>query len=44
MSDTITLEESDVQETFFENGWTDGLPDRPAHARSASRRCSPPPT
>jgi hypothetical protein len=26
MSDTITLEESDVQETFFENGWTDGLP------------------
>jgi len=26
MTETITLEESDVQETFFANGWTDGLP------------------
>ena len=26
MTETLTLEEADVQETFFENGWTDGLP------------------
>lgn len=26
MTETLTLEEADVQETFFANGWTDGLP------------------
>src|SRR5436190_805081 len=25
-ADTVTLEEADVQEAFFRNGWTDGLP------------------
>lgn len=25
-SDVLTIEEADVQETFFERGWTDGLP------------------
>lgn len=26
MGDTLTLDESDVQEEFFDRGWTDGLP------------------
>jgi len=26
MAEVLTLDESDVQETFFERGWTDGLP------------------
>src|SRR5262245_2793790 len=26
MGESLVLEELDVQETFFENGWTDGLP------------------
>lgn len=26
MSETLTLDEADVQETFFDRGWTDGLP------------------
>lgn len=26
MTEVLTLDESDVQETFFERGWTDGLP------------------
>jgi hypothetical protein len=26
LADTLSLEESDVQEYFFEQGWTDGLP------------------
>lgn len=26
MSETLILDEADVQETFFANGWTDGLP------------------
>lgn len=26
MSETLVLEEHDVQETFYERGWTDGLP------------------
>jgi hypothetical protein len=26
MAETVTLEESEVQEHFFEHGWTDGLP------------------
>ena len=26
MADTLSLEESDVQEYFFDHGWTDGLP------------------
>lgn len=26
MTELLTLEESDAQEAFFENGWTDGLP------------------
>ena len=26
VADTLELEEGEVQETFFANGWTDGLP------------------
>lgn len=48
MSETLTLEEADVQETFFANGWTDGLPvvpptpGRVEDAVTPEMRCSRP--
>ena len=35
--------EENLHQLFLENGWTDGLPDRPPHGGAGGAACSPAP-